>query len=88
MWPIYWIKISQNSSDDFTIDKSLLAFDSLKESNFGEYSCVSSNHFLKAESHLFINSKGISVVNRNFQKIISNAKNKIVNKKFDFKRIS
>ncbi len=80
MWPVYWTKISPANSEDFTIDKSFLMFDSLNEFNFGEYSCVSSNNFVKSEAQLYISSKGISILNRTFRKIPSTEIKKIIKK--------
>ncbi len=74
MWPVTWIKTSLNNSQEFDANKSTLSFKSLNESNFGEYTCISSNYLVKSEAHLVINSNGVSVINRSFRKASSRIK--------------
>lgn len=68
MWPVHWIKTSQFASQNYSINRSTLTFNSFNESNFGEYVCVSSNHLIKAEAHLILRPNRVSIINRFFKK--------------------
>lgn len=82
MWPVFWMNNSRTSSQNYSINKSTLIFNSLNESNLGEYVCISSNHLVKSEAHLIIDSKSINIINRSFKKTSTTNKNKSINDHF------
>ena len=68
MWPVRWRKTDRNeNSADYLVKNSILKFDFLNESDFGEYACGSFNLFGVAEIRLIINEAGIFATKQSYK---------------------
>ena len=84
MWPVKWKKNGQDENlPNYQLKNSVLKFDFLSQSDFGEYTCTSFNLFGVAEIKLLINSGNLIMTNQIYKPSIKRKLGQSFRKKTD-----